>query len=123
MALAPGFDAYIASRRAGEPVSPIDPGAALFSESLDRVGQELTIVLDDFQWLTAPSLIRTVDFLLYRSPDTVHWIISGRCMPEIGLSQLRLADQLLIVDAEDLNFDDGLIVQLSRKLCRRALSQ
>ena len=64
-------------------------------------------MLDDFQWLTAPSLIRTVDFLLYRSPDTVHWIISGRCMPEISLSQLRLADQLLIVDAEDLNFDDG----------------
>ena len=110
----PGFDAYIA---------PVDPGAAVFSESLDRVDQELTIVLDDFQWLTAPSLIRTVDFLLYRSPDTVHWIISGRCMPEIGLSQLRLADQLLIVDAEDLNFDDGTIVQLSRKLCRRALSQ
>jgi LuxR family transcriptional regulator, maltose regulon positive regulatory protein len=119
---APGFDAYIASRHAGEATLPIDPAAALFSESLDRVGQELTIVLDDFQWLTAPSLIRTVDFLLYRSPDTVHWIISGRCMPEIGLSQLRLADQLTIVDAEDLNFDDGLIVQLSRKLCRRALS-
>jgi LuxR family maltose regulon positive regulatory protein len=108
----PEFDAYI----------PIDPGAALFSESLDRVDQELTIVLDDFQWLTAPALIRMVDFLLYRSPDTVHWIISGRCMPEIGLSQLRLADQLLVVDAEDLNSDDGLIVQLSRKLCRRALS-
>ena len=118
----PGFDAYIASRHAGEPVLPIDPAAALFSESLDRVGQELTIVLDDFQWLTAPSLIRTVDFLLYRSPDTVHWIISGRCMPEISLSQLRLADQLLIVDGADLNFDDTLIVQLSRKLCRRALS-
>ena len=105
----PGFDAY--------------PAAALFSESLDRVGQELTIVLDDFQWLTAPSLIRTVDFLLYRSADTVHWIISGRCLPEISLSQLRLADQLLIVDGADLNFDDALIVQLSRKLCRRALSQ
>ncbi len=110
----PGFDAYIA---------PVDPGAALFSESLERVDQELTIVLDDFQWLTEPSLIRTVDFLLYRSPDTVHWIISGRCMPEISLSQLRLADQLSIVDAADLNFDDGTIVQLSRKLCRRALSQ
>ena len=109
----PGFDAYIA------PVT----AARVFSESLDRVGQELTIVLDDFQWLTAPSLIRTVDFLLYRSPDTVHWIISGRCLPEISLSQLRLADQLLIVDGADLNFDDALIVQLSRKLCRRALSQ
>ena len=110
----PGFDAYIA---------PIDPGAALFSESLDRVDQELTIVLDDFQWITAPSLLRTFDFLLYRSPDTVHWIISGRCTPDISLSQLRLADQLSLVDAADLNLDDGTIVQLSRKLCRRALSQ
>ena len=119
---APGFDAYIASRHTGEVALPIDPAAALFSESLDRVDKELTIVLDDFQWLTAPSLIRTIDFLLYRSPDTVHWIISGRCMPEVGLSQLRLTDQLTIIDAEDLNFDDGLIVQLSRKLCRRALS-
>jgi LuxR family transcriptional regulator, maltose regulon positive regulatory protein len=109
-----GFDAYLA---------PVDPGAALFSESLDRIDQELTIVLDDFQWLTAPSLLRTIDFLLYRSPDTVHWIISGRCMPEISLGQLRLADQLSIVDAAELNFDDGMIVQLSRKLCQRALSQ
>jgi LuxR family maltose regulon positive regulatory protein len=104
----PGFDAY--------------PTTASFSESLDRVEQELTIVLDDFQWLTSPTLIKTVDFLLYRSPDTVHWIISGRCLPEISLCQLRLADQLLIVDGADLNFDDALIVQLSRKLCRRALS-
>jgi LuxR family transcriptional regulator, maltose regulon positive regulatory protein len=104
----PRFDAY--------------PTTAMFSESLDRVEQELTIVLDDFQWLTAPELIRTVDFLLYRSPDTVHWIISGRCLPEISLSQLRLADQLLIIDGADLNFEDAHIVQLSRKMCRRALS-
>jgi LuxR family maltose regulon positive regulatory protein len=117
----PGFDAYIASR-AGGPTLPIEPAAALFSDSLERVSQALTIVLDDFQCLTAPSLVRSVDFLLHRSPDPVHWIISGRCLPQISVSQLRLADQLSIIDAEHLNLDDGTIVQLSRKLCRRALS-
>lgn len=117
-----GFDAYIASPPDDEPALAADPAAAVFSESLGRIDRELIVVLDDFQWLTAPSLVRAIDLLLQRSPDHVHWIIAGRCLPDVNLSQLRLRDQVVMIDGADLNFDTGLIVQLSRKLCRRPLS-
>jgi LuxR family maltose regulon positive regulatory protein len=123
---APGFDAYIPSRhdeRQGPDGTAPHPVATVVSESLGRLQQELVIVLDDLQWLTAPPLLRMLDLLLQRSPDNVHWVLSGRRMSELNLVPLRLNDQLLTIDAADLNFDGALIMQLGRKLCRRPLSE
>jgi LuxR family maltose regulon positive regulatory protein len=94
----------------------------MFGERLHALNEDLVIVIDDFQHLTAPAVARAFDFLLRRSPSTVHWLISGRCLPEISLGSLRLSDQLTMFGAEDLCFDAPLIVEMSRRLCRRTLS-
>jgi LuxR family maltose regulon positive regulatory protein len=117
----PGFDAYISSGHERDALGP-DPAAGVFSDSLERIEQELVVVLDDCHSLTAPPLVRTIDFLVHRSGPNIHWVISGRGLPDISQSQLRLTDQLDVIDALDLNFDSVLIAQLSRKLCRRPLS-
>jgi LuxR family transcriptional regulator, maltose regulon positive regulatory protein len=119
---APAFDAYIAMRRDDDEQRLIDAAAAIFSERLNALDLDLVIVIDDFQHLTARALERAFDFLLRRSPPNVHWLVSGRCLPDISLGNLRLSDQLTMFGAEDLRFDAPLIVELSRKLCRRALS-
>lgn len=116
------FDAWIAIRRDEDAALLIDSATAVFSERLNRIEQDLVIVIDDFQHITSPLLARAFDFLLRRSPANVHWVIAGRCLPDIGLGQLRLDEQLTMIDVSELNFDGPLIVELSRKLCRRALS-
>ncbi|MGH8179165.1 MAG: AAA family ATPase, partial [Steroidobacter sp.] len=96
-----GFDAYIASRR--DDAAPlIDSATAIFSERLNRIEQDLVIVIDDFQHLTSSLLPRAFDFLLRRSPANVHWVISGRCLPDIGLGQLRLDEQLTMIGVSEL---------------------
>jgi LuxR family maltose regulon positive regulatory protein len=115
------FDACAANGFASG-VSSLDPIAAAFAESFGRIDQELVIVLDDFQWIIDPALTRAFAFLVQRAPPNIHWIVSGRCMPDLDLSRFRLQDQLVVIDSADLNFDTAHIVQLSRKLSRHALS-
>ncbi len=117
-----GFDAYIASRSDQDAGPFIDSIAAVFIEQLGRIDRELTIVLDDCQWLTSAFLTRAIDFMLRRSPSNVRWVLSGRCMPAVNLSALRLNDELIVFSATELRFDRDLILQLSRKLSRRELS-
>lgn len=119
----PGFDAptpgdrHEAADAAGSP-----PLHTAVSESLGRLSQDLVIVLDDIQWLAAPALVRSLDFLLHHSPGHVHWVLSGRCVPGLNLGPFRLSDQLATLSAADLNVDSALILQLGHQLCGRPLS-
>jgi LuxR family maltose regulon positive regulatory protein len=119
---APTFDACVTGRRHASEALALQALTGAVNQSLGRLQQDVVIVLDDFQWLAAPALLRMVDLLLQRSPPNVHWILSGRCMPELNVSPLRLSDQLATLDAADLNFDTAAIEQLGRKLCRRPLT-
>jgi LuxR family transcriptional regulator, maltose regulon positive regulatory protein len=116
----PAFDAYIPHRRDVE--EPLDPTAAVFVAGLGRIEQQLVVVLDDLQYLSSPALARAIDALLQLSPANIHWILCGRGLPALHMSQLRLNDQLITLGGEDLNFDNACIVQLAQKLCRRTLS-
>lgn len=107
-----GFDAYIAGRR-GEDPRLVDSAAAMLSQRLNALDRDLAIVIDDFQSLTSPLLARAFDFLLRRSPGNVHWVVSGRCLPELSIGSLRLNDQLTTFGVDDLRFDSALIVDLS----------
>ena len=118
-AACPAFDAYIPHRRDAE---SIDPTAAVFVAGLVRIERPVIVVLDDVQSLSSPELMRAIDALLQRSPANIHWILCGRGLPALHMSQLRLNDQLSMLGAGELNFDDASIVQLGLKLCRRTLT-
>jgi len=116
------FEACVAGHLPGSGAISLDPAATALAEALCRIEQDLTIVLDDIQWIGDPALTRAFCFLLQHSPPNIHWIVSGRCMPDLDLSRLRLQDQLAIIDGADLSFTVANIAQLSRKLCRHGLS-
>lgn len=88
----------------------------------DRVAGDLTIVIDDCQCLTSPPLCRALDYLIRHSPQNVHWILSARRPPDVNIGALRLNDALASISSADLSFDSSSILELNRKLSRRALS-
>lgn len=117
----PPFDAHIAHGHDASDV--LSASSSIFISALGRIERPLTIVLDDVQSVSSPALVRALDTLLQRSPDHVRWILCGRGMPTLHMSQLRLNDQLAKLSAADLNFDVDCIVQLGQKLSQRTLSE
>lgn len=109
----PDIDPCAASRH--------DPEAAV-TEQFNRVTGELTVVIDDCQCLTSPPVCRALDYVIRRSPQNVHWILSGRSLPDVNIGPLRLNDELASIGSEELSFDSASILELGRKLSRRALS-
>ncbi|HEY0684560.1 MAG TPA: LuxR C-terminal-related transcriptional regulator [Steroidobacter sp.] len=119
-AVCPTFDAYIPHQRRLD--ESLDATITVVLASLGRLNQPAVIVLDDLQMLSTPALVRAVDTLLLQSPPGIRWILSGRGLPSLHMSQLRLNDELMTLGAADLNFDTAAIVQLGEKLCSRTLT-
>ncbi|MET0532733.1 MAG: LuxR C-terminal-related transcriptional regulator, partial [Steroidobacter sp.] len=116
----PSFDAHIAHGHDTSDAS--NASSSVFIAALGRIDTPLTIVLDDIQCVSSPVLMRAIDTVLQRSPDHVRWILCGRGIPTLHMTQLRLNDQLATLTALELNFDTDAIVQLGAKLCQRTLS-
>lgn len=119
---APGFNACLPGCHGTDQRFPLLQVATVVGEALGRLQQDLVIVLDDFQWITAPSIVGAIDFLVNRSPGHVHWVLSARRAPQLNTVPLRLCDQLATLDAVDLTFSSAMILQLGQGLCGRPLS-
>ena len=78
-------------------------GANAILATLAHIPRPLWIVLDDFHELCGP-LLQEISFLIRRAPPAVHWVVAGRCIPGLDLSQHRLHDQLTLFDAAALAF-------------------
>lgn len=116
--IAPEFDPDMTafdSAACGERAE-LDGASAEFLAAIERLHYGLTVVLDDFQWLRDERLARAFGFVIWRSPAHVRWIVSGRCLPDLPLSQFRLHDQLHIIDQRQLSFDTPAIVQMCHNL-------
>jgi LuxR family transcriptional regulator, maltose regulon positive regulatory protein len=96
----------------------------LLNEVLERVEQQLIIVLDDYHHLGADTAVHAVlDRLLAYLPDVLHVIIISREMPPISLARLRAQSPLSIVDRADLLFTDEETQELFRKIFDLELTQ
>lgn len=118
----PGFKACLPGTIDKEQQFPLQQVVTLFAEALGWLQQDLVIVLDDFQWITALPTARAFDFLVNRSPPNIHWVLSARRAPKLNTVPLRLGDQLATLDAVDLNFSSAQILQFGQGLCGRPLA-
>jgi LuxR family maltose regulon positive regulatory protein len=89
---------------------------------LETRAEPLYVVLDDFHLLGGHALIHELSALIRRSPANVHWIVSGRCIPELELSHHKLHDDLASIDATNLRFIAEEVVVLAERLCELSLS-
>lgn len=77
----------------------------LLNEVVERVEQQLILVLDDYHHLGTETVVHAmVDRLLAYLPDVLHTIIISRDLPPLQLARLRSQDRLAIIDRGDLLF-------------------
>jgi len=71
---------------------------------LEGVGQEMALVLDDYQFINNQDVHEQVAFLLEHCPKTFHLVIASRSDPPLPVSRLRARAQLVELRAADLRF-------------------
>lgn len=87
------------------------------NEVLERVEQQLILVLDDYHHLGADTAVHPVlDRLLAYLPDVLHVIIISREVPPLALGRLRTHSPLSNIDRSDLLFTDEETQELFRKV-------
>ncbi|MGI8898753.1 MAG: AAA family ATPase [Pyrinomonadaceae bacterium] len=89
----------------------------LLNEVLERVDQQLILILDDYHHLGPATAVHVVlDRLLAYLPDVMHVILISREMPPISLARLRTQSPLSIIDRSDLLFTGDETQQLFRQV-------
>ena len=81
--------------------------ADILLDTVANSGDELVICLDDFHKLTDNEIGQLLSSLLLNHNSRLRWIISSRAVPtQLPLSRLRLLNELIELDAHDLQFSD-----------------
>jgi LuxR family maltose regulon positive regulatory protein len=71
---------------------------------LDRSGDAIVLVLDDYHAITNPACHRSVELLVQRLPANVRLVIATRSEPPLGLGRLRATGHLQVLGRDDLSF-------------------
>ena len=71
---------------------------------LDRVEEQVVIILDDYHLAQSPETDDLLDMLIRRMPENVHVIIASRLRPGLTLPALRAQGQVREFGAEQLRF-------------------
>jgi ATP/maltotriose-dependent transcriptional regulator MalT len=104
----PGFGFILADRLADLHESPISAHellGILAAELTDEVSGTLHLILDDYhESANSRPLNSAIDYLLASVPDNIHFVVLTRYEPSFQLSRLRLADDVVLIDREDLRF-------------------
>jgi len=89
----------------------------LLNEVLERVEDQLILVLDDYHHLGLETPVHAVlDRLLAYLPDVLHVMLISREMPPLSFARLRTRTPQAIIDRDDLLFTDEETQQLFRKV-------
>lgn len=83
-----------------------------FADRLGR-GEDIFLVLDDFQWIRDGYLLETLNMFLKMMPQNLHLVFLSRTMPGIHTGTLYMEGKLLTVSEEEM--------RLSREECREFL--
>lgn len=78
--------------------------------------QAVTVVLDGFDAVDDPLLLRMVDHLVQHGPQQVRWMVASRRMPGFPISRMQLQDQCVLIGANDLAFSAAEIGELGVRL-------
>ena len=83
---------------------PIEFIITTIINEMSEVGEEFTLVLDDYHMIEAKIIHDAVTFLLKHLPPQAHLVIISRTDPPLSLAHLRARNQLTEIRAADLCF-------------------
>ncbi|RLT93229.1 MAG: LuxR family transcriptional regulator [Ketobacter sp.] len=66
----------------------------------------ITLVLDDFHYITHPELIGLINLFLDHLPSSIRVVMTARALPDLKLSRRRANGQLLQMGLDELRFDE-----------------
>lgn len=92
------------------------------ADALNRIEGSLYIVLDDFQWISQPTILDVLSAMLERLAANTRVILSSRNHPGFSLSRLKLENKLLCIDQHDLRLSAAQIQQFNAHLGGSSLS-
>lgn len=72
---------------------------------LGKIGRDVTLILDDYDKITAPSVHGHLKFILPHIPPNLHIVLAVRADPPIPLSSLRVHDQLVEISTNTMRFE------------------
>jgi LuxR family maltose regulon positive regulatory protein len=82
--------------------APLEAVMISLINDLDAAGQEIVLVLDDYQFMKS----KAVAFLLEHCPRTLHVVIASRSDPPLPLARLRARGQTVELRTADLSFTE-----------------
>jgi ATP/maltotriose-dependent transcriptional regulator MalT/DNA-binding SARP family transcriptional activator len=89
----------------------------LLNEVLEKIENQLIIVLDDYHHLGLDTDVHAVlDRLLAYLPDVLHLIIISREMPPLSVTRMRAQSPLSMIERTDLLFTDEETRELFKKV-------
>jgi LuxR family maltose regulon positive regulatory protein len=83
---------------------PVEAVLTSLINDLDSAGVEITLVLDDYQFISNQAVHEAVAFILKHCPKTFHLLIATRSDPPLPLARLRARGQTVELRAADLRF-------------------
>ncbi|MGH8789941.1 MAG: AAA family ATPase, partial [Cupriavidus necator] len=77
--------------------------ASVVDRTAERA-EETYVILDDYHHVENPWAHKFLQKLLDHCPDSLHVVIASRVAPPLGLSRLRMMNQIVEIDAAELPF-------------------
>lgn len=94
---------------------PHPQGSDAFVAALaEGIEPATVLVLDEFEHVVAPGILRQLDLLISACGDNLTLVISSRVRPGLRLDRLQLAGRLTTLTWEDLRFSDTESASLER---------
>lgn len=81
--------------------------SSLFSQlfiELSEWQRPLYLVIDDYHLITNPVIHDAMRFFLRHQPENLTLVVLSRNLPQLGIANLRVRDQLLEIDSQQLSF-------------------
>jgi LuxR family maltose regulon positive regulatory protein len=89
---------------AASPQAPLEAVLTSLINDLDTAGEEIVLVLDDYQFISSQAAHEAVAFILRHCPKSFHLMIATRSDPPLPLARLRARGQTVQLRAADLRF-------------------
>ncbi len=86
---------------------PAEAIGDLLLGDLSRFNRSFVLVLDDFQVIQEPAILRPLEKLVAGHPSQLHLVLVTREDPSLPLARLRANNQLTELRAEDLRFNSA----------------
>jgi LuxR family maltose regulon positive regulatory protein len=103
----PRIGGEVARRKAERAHVPPDVLLTGLVNEMDRVVEEIILVLDDYHVIKAPAVHEAVTFLLEHCPRTFHLVLVTRSDPPLPLARWRARGQVVELRAADLSFTEA----------------